>query len=89
MRVLGRRLDLNDAQIRRDLALGNEERFEQTALYARVFELADRAAGRPLPRAVLPTIELKSPKITRRLTTEWFANRVEERYRRCLARAAG
>ena len=88
VRVLGRRVDLDDAQIRRDLALGNEERFEQTALYARVFELADRAAGRPLPRAMLPAIELKSPKITRRLTTEWFANRVEERYRRCLARAA-
>jgi len=86
VRVLGRRLDLDEAAIRRDLALGEEERFERTAVYRRVFDLADRAAGRPLPRAIVPTIELKSPKITRRLTTEWFANRVQERYQRCLAR---
>jgi hypothetical protein len=31
---------------------------------------------------------LKSPKITRKLTTEWFANRVDERQRKCLARAS-
>ena len=87
VRTLARRVDANDAQIRRDLSLGEDERFERTALYARVFDMADRAAGRPLPRAIVPTIELKSPKITRKLTTEWFASRVDERYRRCLARA--
>ncbi len=41
----------------------------------------------PVPRAVLPAITLKSPKITRKLTTEWFARRVDERYQRCVARA--
>ena len=87
VRTLARRLDLDDARIRRDLALGNDERFERTAVYVRVLEMADRAAGQPLPRAIVPTIDLKSPKITRKLTTDWFANRVDERYRRCLARA--
>jgi len=86
VRTLARRLDLTEAQIRRDLALGAGERLESAPLYVRVFEMADRAAGRPLPRAMVPTIELTSPKITRKLTTEWFATRVDERYRRCLAR---
>ena len=44
---------------------------------------------RAVPRAVVPNIALTSPKITRKLTTEWFADRVEERQRRCLAKLPG
>jgi hypothetical protein len=40
-----------------------------------------------VPRARLPKIRLESPKITRRLTTEWFATRVDQRYQRCMGRA--
>jgi hypothetical protein len=86
VRALGRRLDLGDAAIRKALEQGESAQFERGALYRRVFELADAAAGRPLPRAVVPRIALQSPKITRKLTTEWFANRVDERHRRCVAR---
>jgi hypothetical protein len=53
-----------------------------------VFELADRNAGRALPHAVVPRIALKGPKITRPLTTEWFADRVDARHRRCVERGA-
>ena len=88
VRSLGSRLDMSDAAIRRALEQGDRFEFEDTALYSRVFALAE-GNGRPLPRAVLPRIALESPKITRKLTTEWFATRVEQRYRRCEDAAFG
>ena len=57
-----------------------------TPLYQKVFALADKAEGRPLPRAAIPRIELHGPKIARRLTTEWYARRVDQRFQRCLSR---
>lgn len=74
-------------EIHRALQQGDSLRFEDTDLYRDVFALAERKTGKPLPRAVMPRIRLDSPKITRKLTTEWFANRVDQRYRRCMAKA--
>lgn len=84
--MLSKRLDLSDEDIHDDLERGRSAEFADTALYKKVFALADAAERRPAPRAVLPAITLKSPKITRHLTTEWFARRVDERYQRCLLR---
>jgi hypothetical protein len=89
VRVLARRIDMSDENVRRDLELGKAQAFEQSRVYARVFGLADKLTIAPAPRAVLPQIPLHSPKITRKLTTEWFANRVETRYQACMQRAAG
>jgi hypothetical protein len=80
-------LELSDAQIHRALEKGESAQFEHTRLYQRVFELAERLQQRQLPRALLPNIKLSSPKITRQLTTEWFATRVDKRYQRCMAKA--
>lgn len=88
-RSLAGALDLSDREIRRDLERGDGDDFDRSALAQRVFALAEQRSGRAQPRATLPRIVLKSPKITRRLTTEWFARRVDERYQRCLQRAAG
>lgn len=86
VRTLGKRLELDDTAIRRALQRGGALDFEETPLYERVFALADAAAGQPLPRAVLPGIRLESPKITRQLTTAWFADRVNARWQRCMRR---
>ncbi|HUQ29544.1 MAG TPA: DUF1615 domain-containing protein [Usitatibacter sp.] len=86
VRSIASRLAMSNADIRRDLELENRLSFETTPLYRRVFEMADARSGKALPRAVVPAIELQSPKFTRRLTTQWFADRVVQRHRQCLAR---
>jgi hypothetical protein len=87
VRKLAEPLELSDTQIRNDLEREDDASFNGTRLYERVFALAERGRSKPLPRAMVPQIRLESPKITRNLTTDWFARRVDERYERCLARA--
>ncbi|MEP6483967.1 MAG: DUF1615 domain-containing protein [Rudaea sp.] len=82
-------LDLSDSQIRRALERGDSIDFESTELYRRVYAIAEKKQHAALPRAMIPRIDLASPKITRKLTTKWYADRVEQRYRACLARAGG
>jgi hypothetical protein len=86
LRAMAFQLGMDAKQIRRDLEKGQRADFEKTALWQKTFELADQLEREPLPRARLPSIRLDSPKITRKLTTEWFARRVQQRYVRCMAR---
>ncbi len=85
--ALRSRLGLSEASIGRDILLEKSFAFEQSALYQRVHALADATGGEKAARELVPRIALKSPKITRRLTTEWFARRVDGRYHNCLARS--
>ena len=80
-------LGVNAAQIERDLKLEKQFAFEQSVTYRRLYQLAERRGLKPA-REQLPDIDLNSPKITRKLTTAWFADRCEARYRTCLARDA-
>ena len=84
---LSGKLRLSPREIRRDLLLEKSAAFGQSPLYVRLFAVAEQAAGGGVPRQAMPQIDLKGPKITRKLTTEWFARRVEGRHRACLARA--
>lgn len=86
LRGLEDRLSMNDREIETALEQGRTADFEHTRLYERVFDAADRAQGHSLPRAVLPRIKLQGPKISRRLTTEWYARRVDGRFQQCLKR---
>ena len=86
VQALTNELAMSDAAIRDALQRGDRLDFNDSALFRQVFAIAESRAGKPLPRAMIPGITLDSPKITRELTTAWFATRVDDRYRRCMAR---
>jgi hypothetical protein len=88
VRSMAQGLNMTHDEIHRDLKLSRTHQFERSELYQRVFAIADQRNGKPLPHATLPRIRLESPKITRKLTTEWFATRVNKRYKTCMAKAA-
>jgi hypothetical protein len=84
VQTLAARLNMSAATIHGALTQGRAYSFEATPLYTRIFALAERKAGRSLPRAMVPQIKLAGPKIKRQLTTDWYAHRVDERFKRCL-----
>jgi hypothetical protein len=86
VRTLAVRLNVDSEEIHRALEKGNVAQFAHTKVYEGVFALAERVAKHPLPSAVVPTITLEGPKISRRLTTSWYAHRVAGRFEQCLAR---
>jgi Protein of unknown function (DUF1615) len=83
-RALKLRLDLDDATIHDALAQSNKSSFERTVLYRGVFALADKLQASPAARAAVPQIVLRGPKLSRNLTTDWYARRVNERFGQCL-----
>jgi len=83
LRAVAPRLHLSEGEIHSDLDEERTKEFERTQLYRAVFDLADRTARSPLPRAVIPRIDLHGPKISRKLTTGWYAERVNGRFERC------
>jgi hypothetical protein len=85
-RSLEARLGMGDAEIHAALQEGKHKEFERTRLYTSTFTLAERAARSPPPRAAIPRIKLEGPKLTRTLSTEWYAHRVDGRFQECLAR---
>jgi hypothetical protein len=83
LRAVAPRLHLSERQIHDALEEERTREFEQTKLYRAVFDLADRTSRSPLPRAAMPRIDLHGPKINRKLTTAWYAERVNGRFERC------
>ena len=86
VRALAPQLGMDERAIRRALERGDRLDFNDTDLFRGVFAIAEAHEGSPLPRALVPGIRLDSPKISRELTTAWFAERVDARYRNCLQR---
>ena len=83
IRTLSSRIGMSEAEIGHDLRSARDGAFEQTELYRRVFALAQRSHRTTLARAAVPQIQLTGPKLSRHLTTEWYARRVDGRYQEC------
>ena len=69
-----------------DLAQEKTLEFEQSTTYLTVTQLYRQKFGGLIAEQI-PKISLKSEKITRNLTTEWYANSVNRRYQQCLSTA--
>ena len=85
-RSIAARVGLDGDAVHAALEQGRGPEFGESVLYRRVFRLAEQTARHPLPRAAMPQIKLEGPKIERRLTTDWYAHRVDGRFQACLAR---
>jgi hypothetical protein len=78
---------LSERDVRRDLLAEKTLAFEDTETYRAIKAAAqERAGGRPAAYATLPDVALESPKLSRTLSTAWFARAVDRRYQACLAR---
>ncbi len=88
VRKLAGKLGMSESDIHRQLQKGDSLAFEETALYEKMYKLAEAKAGKALPREMLPGIQLESPKITRNLTTAWFAKRVDDRRAKCMGQSS-
>lgn len=83
MLVKKQKLGIDEDEIHDALRQAKTAEFAETPLYRTIFSLAEKTAHKDLPRAMVPQIELHGPKITRTLTTDWYAHRVNERFQRC------
>ena len=68
------------------MAAGREktEDFEETKMWEKVRETWEEQKRKKPSYAVIPTVQLSSPKLTGSRTTAWFAKSVDRRYQSCM-----
>ena len=76
--------DLSEHEAR--MAAGREktEDFEETKMWEKVRETWEEHKSKKPSYAVIPTVQLSSPKLTGSRTTAWFAKSVDRRYQSCI-----
>jgi hypothetical protein len=79
-------LGFDDKQLRSDLLKEKDADFPATQIYLTLRDLYARQTKQPINFAEIPTIELNSPKIRHRMTTRNFAESVDRRYQKCVAK---
>ncbi len=85
MLVRENKLGLSDANIRSDLLREKEQDFEDTETYKKVNALYLAKFKKSPPYATMPHVVISGPKLSHDYDTNWYAKRVDGRYRRCEA----
>ncbi|HEY0708999.1 MAG TPA: DUF1615 family protein [Polyangia bacterium] len=78
---------LSDRRLRKDALLEKTLALEGTETYRAIKSTYLAKLKRPPAYARLPDVVLDSPKLTRKLSTAWFARAVDRRFAKCLAAA--
>ena len=77
-------LGIDDKKLRADLTKEKSADFPATQTYLQVRDVYAHSSKQPVAFAEIPAIELNSPKIRRRMTTQNFAESVDRRYKSCV-----
>lgn len=77
-------LDAKD--IRRDLKKEKQQKFEGTETYIQVMNLYKEKFNKDAPYAIMPEVVISGPKLSRDYNTNWYASKVEARYKKCVSR---
>jgi hypothetical protein len=80
-----RALSKLDPKLVRDARREKSAAFEKTEAWRVVKEKWKKKFGKEPPYARLPEVKLRSPKLSRELSTAWFARSVQRRYETCVA----
>jgi hypothetical protein len=78
--------ELSERQLRRDVLKEKQADFEQTETWRAVKRTYERVSRKRPEYAQLPEVIIRSPKLSRELSTTWYARSVDQRFQRCLSR---
>lgn len=78
---------ITERQIRADLKKEKDKDFEDTMTYRGVSKLYQETTGKDPIYAIMPEVVISGPKLSRDYNTNWFATRVNGRYKTCMQKA--
>jgi hypothetical protein len=80
--------DLSERRVRKDALQEKELAFEETDTWNAIKRAYQEVTGETPVYAQLPTVVIRSPKMSSERSTAWFAQSVNRRYQKCMARYA-
>ncbi|MET0405305.1 MAG: DUF1615 family protein, partial [Cystobacter sp.] len=79
--------ELSERRVRKDALEEKNLAFEETDTWVAIKRAYQQVTGKAADYARMPTVVIRSPKLSGERSTAWFAQSVSKRYERCLGRA--